>query len=101
MHYTADFCDSQRACCLLNYLKGHGKRHWPIAPHTRFERLTLDQFHGIETLAVLFSIKGHPSNVWVMNVGSRARLAQKTRSRAGILRHAAVDDLEGDKRVQD
>src|SRR5260370_33007498 len=101
MHYTADFCHRQRACCLLNYLQSDCKRHWSIAPHTRFQRFALDEFHGIETLPVLFAIKSHPSDVGMVNVRSRARFAQKTRARAGILRHAAVDDLEGNSSVQD
>jgi hypothetical protein len=36
----------------------------------------------------------------MMDVRSRARFAQKTRSRAGILRRAAVDDLKSNGRVQ-
>jgi hypothetical protein len=36
-----------------------------------------------------------------MNVRSRARFAQKTRPRTGILRHFSVDNLEGCRRVQD
>src|SRR4029077_21217162 len=51
-------------------------------------------------LAVLLSIKGDPSHIRMMNVRSRSRFAQKTRSRAGILRGAPVDDLESSSRVQ-
>jgi hypothetical protein len=36
----------------------------------------------------------------MVNVRSRARFAQKTRPRAGIVCHAPVDDLEGNSRVQ-
>jgi hypothetical protein len=100
MHYAADFCDSQRARGLFNYLQGKSERHWPIAAHTGFERLALDQFHRIETLAVLFTIKSHPSDIGMMNVRSRTRFAEKTRPRAGILGHLPVDDLEGSSRVQ-
>src|SRR5216110_3787387 len=60
-----------------------------------------DQFHGVETLAVLLSVIGHPGNVWMMNVRSCARFTQKTRPRAQILRHSALDDLESSFRVQD
>src|SRR5207244_13169869 len=98
--YTSDFCDSQRACCLLNYLQSDCKRHWSITPHTRFQRFALDEFHGIETLPLLFAIKSHPGDVGVMNVRSRARFAQKTRPRAGIVCHAPVDDLKSNSRVQ-
>jgi hypothetical protein len=36
----------------------------------------------------------------VTNVRRRTRFAQKTRPGAGILRDLAIDDLEGNKRVQ-
>src|SRR2546425_8011684 len=101
MHYTADFCDSQRARGLLNYFQGDSNRHWPISAHTGFQCFALDKFHSVETLAVLLSVVSHPSNIWMMNVCSRARLAQKTRPRAGVLRHLPVDHFEGSSRVQD
>src|SRR5437016_6976431 len=100
MHHTAHFRGSQCERGLLNYFQRNSERHWPITAHTGFERFSLDQFHGIETLAVLLSVISHLSNVWMMNVRSCARFAQKTRPRAGILRHAPVDDLEGNSRVQ-
>ena len=100
MHHTADFRDCQRARGLLNYFQREGQRHWPITAHTGFKRFSLDQFHGIETLAILLSVISHPSNVWMMNVRSRARFAQKTRPRAGIVCHAPVDDLKSNSRVQ-
>src|SRR5438093_6341781 len=100
MHYTADFGDRQRTRGLLNYFQGDGKRHWSITPYTGFERFALDKFHGVEPLAVLLSVVSHPSDIWMMNVCSRARLAQKTRPRAGVLRHLPVDDFEGSSRVQ-
>src|SRR5207248_10148310 len=59
-----------------------------------------NQFHGTETLPDLLSVISHASDVRMMNVCSRARFAQKTRTRPGILRHSAVDDLESDLRVQ-
>src|SRR5882724_2612126 len=100
MHHTAHFRGSQCERGLLDYFQGNSERHWPIAAHTLFERFALDEFHGVKALAVLLSVIGHPSNVWRMNVCSRARFAQKTRSRAGILRHASIDDFERDSRVQ-
>ena len=100
MHHAACFRGSQRARGLLNYFQRESERHWPITAHTGFQRFALDQFHGIETLAVLLSIISHPSNIWMMNVRSCARFAQKTRPRAGILRDAPVDDLESNSRVQ-
>src|SRR5207247_8437563 len=85
---------------LLNYVHGDGKRHWSITPYTGFERFALDKFHGVETLTLLLTIISHLSNIWMMNVCSRARLAQKTRPRARILRHLPVDHLESDNRIQ-
>ena len=93
MHYTANFCDSQRARGLLNHFQSERQWHWPIAANTSLERFAFDQFHGIETLAVLLSIKGDSSDIRMMNIRSRARFAQKTRSRTGILRHAAINDF--------
>src|SRR5262249_286690 len=43
---------------------------------------------------------GHPRDVRMMNVRGRARFPQKTRPCARILRDAAVDNLEGNLRVQ-
>ena len=101
MHYAARFRGSQCARGLLNYFQGECERHWPITAHTGFQGFAFDQFHGVETLAILLSVIGHPGNVWMMNVRSCARFAQKTRPRAQILRHSALDDLESSFRVQD
>src|SRR5207249_6120556 len=54
----------------------------------------------IETLAVLLSVISHLSNIRMMNVRSRARFAEKTRPRAGILRHLSINDFESNLRVQ-
>ena len=94
MHHAACFGGCQRARGLLNYFQRESKRHWPFTAHTCFQRLALDQFHGIEAFAVLLSVISHPSNIWMMNVRSCARFAQKTRSRIRILRDAAIYDLE-------
>ena len=100
MHDTACFRGSQRTRGLLNYFQRKSKRHWSITANAGFQRFALNQFHGIETLAVLLSVISHASDVGMMNVCSRARFAQKTRTRPGILRDSAVDDLESDLRVQ-
>src|SRR5439155_1487221 len=100
MHHTAHFRGSQCECGLLNYFQRNSERHWPITVHTGFERFAIDQFHGIEALAVLFSVISHPSNVWMMNVRSGTRFAQKPRARAGILRNTSVDDLQRNDRIQ-
>src|SRR4029077_18038346 len=59
-----------------------------------------DQFHRVETLAILFAVICHPGHIWVTNVCRRTRFAQKTGPRARILRDLAIDDLESNKRVQ-
>src|SRR6266700_3598050 len=100
MHYAAYIRGSQCARGLLDYFQGKSERHWPITAHTGFQRFALDQFHGIETFAVLLAVISHPSNIWMMNVRSRARFAQKTRPRAWILRHTPIDHLKGNSRVQ-
>src|SRR4030095_7064526 len=68
MHHTARFRGSQRARGLLNYFQRESQWHWSITAHTGLERFSIDQFHGIEALAILLSVISHPSNVWMMNV---------------------------------
>ena len=60
----------------------------------------LRPFHRVETLAILFAVICHPSHIWMTIFCSRTRFAQKTGPRARILRDLAIDDLEGNKRVQ-
>src|SRR5436190_4952033 len=100
MHNTTDFCSHKSACRLLDYIQGDGELHRSIPAHARFKRFAFDQFHRVETLAILFAVIDHPSNIWVTNIRSRTRFAQKTRSRARVLRDLAIDDLESNKRVQ-
>src|SRR5438874_11971207 len=100
MHNTAGFCSHKSTCRLLDYIQGDGELHRSIPAHSRFERFAFDQFHRVETLAILFAVIDHPSNIWVTNIRSRTRFAQKTRSRARVLRDLAIDDLESNKRVQ-
>src|SRR5262249_38653772 len=95
MYHTACFGSSQRPRSLLDYLQRERERHWAIAADTGFQCFAFNQFHGVETLAVLLPVISHPRNVWMMNIRSRARLTQKTRPRAGILGYAPVDDFEG------
>src|SRR5512132_555209 len=100
MHDTAGFRSGESARRLLDYIQRDGERHPAIAAHTRFERFAFDQFHRVETLAILLAVIRHPGNIWVTNVRRRTRFAQKARSRARILRDLAIDDLESNKRVQ-
>src|SRR6266550_6173804 len=100
MHYATYFRGGQCERGLLDYFQGKRERHWPITAHTVFQRFAFDQFHGIETFVILLPVISHPSNIWMVNVRSRARFAQKPGSRAGILRHAAVDNFQRNSRVQ-
>src|SRR5206468_6185803 len=100
MHHPAHFRGSQCERGLLDYFQSNSEGQWPITAHTVFQCFSLDQFHGIETFAVLLAVISDPSNVWMMNVCSRARFAQRPGSRAGILRHASIDDFERNSRVQ-
>src|SRR5262249_12485225 len=100
MHNTARFCGDQRTRGLLNYFQCQGKRHWPITAHTGFECFALDKLHGIETFAILLSVISHPGNIWMMNIRDCARFAKESGSRAGILRRLAIDNLEGNNRIQ-
>src|SRR5262249_48767674 len=100
MHNTARFCGDQRTRGLLNYFQCQGKRHWPITAHTGFECFALDKLHGIETFSILLSVISHPGNIWMMNIRGCARFAKESGSRAGILRRLAIDNLEGNNRIQ-
>src|SRR5262249_19161652 len=100
MHDTAGFCSNKSTCSLFNHIQCQGERHGSVATYTRFERFAFDQFHRVETLAILFTVICHSSHVWMTNVRGRTRFAQKTRSRARVLRHFAIDNLESNERVQ-
>jgi hypothetical protein len=78
VHNTACFRGSQRARTLLNHFQRDGERHWPVTAHTGLQCFALDQFHGVETLAILLSVISHPGNIWMMNVRSGTCFAQKT-----------------------
>src|SRR6516162_345141 len=100
MHDAAGFCSHQGACSLFNHIQCEAERHSSITTHTRFERFAFDQFHRVETLAILFAVICHSSHVRMTNVRGRTRFAQKTRSRARVLRDFAIDNLESNERVQ-
>src|SRR6476661_2657995 len=100
MHYAAYFRCSQCERGLFDYFQGKSERHWPVTAHTSFQRFALDQFHGIEAFVILLAVISHSSNIWMVNVCCRARFAQKPGSRAGILRHAAVDNFQRNSRIQ-
>ena len=91
---------SQCARSLFCYFQGEGERHWPFTPDARLERLSLDQFHDIKTLAILFSIVTDLRDIRMVNLRSGARFAEETRASAGIFRHCAIDHFERDLGVQ-
>src|SRR6476469_8152838 len=100
MHDATGFCSHQSARGLFNYVQRKWERQGSVTAYTRFERFAFDQFRRVETLAILFAVICHPSHIWMTNVRRRTRFAQKTGSGARILRDLAIDDLEGNKRVQ-
>src|SRR6476646_1816516 len=100
MHDATGFCSHQSARGLFNYVQRKWERQGSVTAYTRFERFALDQFHRVETLAILFAVICHSSHVWMTNVRGRTRFAQKTRPRPGVLRNLAIDDFESNKRVQ-
>src|SRR4029077_7376252 len=71
-----------------------------FTPDARFERLSLHQFHDIETLAILFSIVTDSRDIRMVNLRSGARFAEETRAHAGIFRRRPVDHFERDRGVQ-
>src|SRR4029077_19386078 len=100
MNDATRFRRSQCSRGLFCYFQGEGERHWSFTPDARFERLSLDQFHDIETLASLFSIVTDLRDIRMVNLRSGARFAEETRAHAGIFRRRPVDHFERDLGVQ-
>ena len=100
MHNATGFCSHQSARGLFNYVQHKWERQGSVTAYTRFERFALDQFHRVETLAILFAVICHPSHIWMTNVRRRSRFAQKTRPCARVLRDFAIDNLKSNERVQ-
>ena len=96
-HFSA--AASARAACSITS-KRQRERHWTFAPHFGLERFAFDQFHDVETFAVLFSVVTHSRDVRMVDLRGCARFAQETRSDAGHLRHLSVDDFESDDGIQ-
>src|SRR4029077_18941205 len=93
MHDAALFSGGQRARGLLNHFKRQGKRHWTFATNPGLERFALDQFHDVETFAVLLSVMTHTRDVRMMDLRGCSCLAQEARTYAGNSRNSPVDYL--------
>ena len=100
MHDAARFRRRQCARGLLNHFKSQRKRHWTFATNPGLERFALDQFHDIETLAVLFTVVSDTRDVRMMDLRGCSCLAQEARPYAGNFRNAPVDYLERDNGIQ-
>ena len=84
MHNTTRFCRSQCARRLLYHFKRQRQRHRTFAPHFGLERFAFDQFHDVETFAVLFTVVSDPRDIRMADLRGRARFAQEARSRPGF-----------------
>ena len=100
MHNATRFCRSQCARRLLYHFKRQRQRHRTFAPHFGLERFAFDQFHDIETLAVLFTVVSDTRDIRMTDLRGRARFAQEARSCAGILRDSSVDYFKRDNGIQ-
>src|SRR5205814_3883415 len=96
---SAGLCESgPRSDCVATPPRTFARHRWAcrsVSAWFRTRERHRRDTHKSEP-AVLLSVISHASDVGMMNVCSRARFAQKTRARPGILRHPAVDDLESD-----
>ena len=73
---------------LFNHFKCKRERHWTFATNFGLERFALDQFHDVETFAVLLSVMTHTRDVRVMDLRGCSRLAQEARPYARNFRNA-------------
>ena len=76
------------------------ERHWTFATNLGLERFALDQFHDVETFAVLLPVMTHTRDVRVMDLRGCSRLAQEARPYARNFRNVSVDYLERDDGIQ-
>src|SRR4029453_10053482 len=71
-----------------------------FAPPFGLERFAFDQFHDVETFAILFAVMTDARDVRMMNLCGGARFAQKTRSDSRHLRNFSVYDFKSDDGIQ-
>jgi hypothetical protein len=100
MHNAALFRGGQRARGLLNHFKRQRERQRTFAPHFGLERFAFDQFHDVETFAVLFTVVSDPRDIRMADLRGRARFAQEARSRPWILCDSSVDYFKRDDGIQ-
>src|SRR5260370_1497703 len=100
VHNTARLSGGQSAGRLLNHFQRERKWHWPVTSHTCFERLSLDELHGIEAFTTLLSVVRDTSDIGMTNLRSRACFTKKPRTRGWIFCHRPIDYFECDDGVQ-
>ena len=100
MNHAACFRGGQCARRLFDYFERQREGYGAIAANPRFERFAFDQLHDIETLTVLLAVMTDARDVRMMDLRSRTRFAQETRSDSGHLRDFLVYDFESDDRIQ-
>src|SRR5439155_24458127 len=74
--------------------------HRALTPDLRLKRFALDQFHNVKTFTVLFAVVADTRDIRMTNLSGRARFAQETRSRSGILCDCSVDYFKRDDGIQ-
>ncbi len=101
MHQLVRLRRHERPSDLGHDLQRRRRRQRTIPAHTRFERLALDQFHRIETLARSgFAEVEDAGHIRMSQLRGGARLTPKTLPRFGLIGITSADDLERDGRSE-
>ena len=101
MHQLVRLRRHERPSDLGHDLQRRRRRQRTIAAHTRFERLALDQFHRIETLARSgFAEVEDAGHIRMSQLRGDAGLTPKTLPRFGLIGITSADDLERDGRSE-
>ena len=79
MHNAACFRGCQCARGLFNHFECQRERHWTIATNPRFERFAFDQFHDVETFAVLLAVMTDTRDIRMMDLRGCSRFTQEAR----------------------
>src|SRR5260370_2113322 len=98
MNDAACFCRRQCARGLLNYFQCNGKRHWTFATNPGLERFALDQFHDVETFAVLLSVMTDTRDFRMMDLRGCSCLPQAARPDSGPFGNSQCCYLSRDNR---
>ena len=71
-----------------------------VPTHPGIKRLAFDQFHRVETLAVLFAVVRNRRNIGMLELRGCPCFAQEALTGGGVVGNAAANDLEGHRTVQ-